>query len=949
MSSRCSSPPEARASSARPAERRDRPGHLDPRPLERLAVLGGDQPRRPPRRARPAGRVTCVERLGPHVRGRAADRLGRGRRRLPRRPPRPARAWPRRPRRTGTPSYGCRTSSRSPADDASTCGRRPSSRSRRSHPRHSHSDSSFGSIVSRMTDSRTAAVHDCLRRSQPPPGTPPRHRDPRAALHRAVRPARQPSWPAGVGTTLPVFVDRAGGGVIVDVDGNSLIDFGSGIAVASVGNAADAVVAPGAGAGRAVHPHLLHGHAVRGVRRGLRGARPADARRPREALGAVQLRRRGGGERREDRPRAHRAAGRRRVRPRLPRPHQPHDGADRQEHALQALVRPVRARGLPGADVLPVPRPGGHDRRAGRGRARSTSSRSRSAPTTSRACVIEPIQGEGGFVVPAPGFLPALAAWCTDNGVVFVADEIQTGFCRTGDWFACDARGRRARPGHARPRASPAACRWPRSPAAPRSWTRRTSAGSAAPTAATRSPAPRRSARSRRWRRRTSCGARAADRRGDDRRGCASWPRRYDVIGDVRGRGAMVAIELDPARHPRAGRRRDGRGREGLPRRGSGRAHLRHLRQRAAVPAAARDARATCSTRGSASSRRRSRVGWPESWRTPTPSSSAAGSSVDGELTARRGGRVRRTDRAGRHRRRGPRDRRAAHRGRRPVAGGLVLPGFQDAHAHPLAAGVDMLRCDLNDAASAEDTLARIRGLRRRRTRTCRGSSGPAGRWATSPAACPTPRAARRGRPGPARAAAATATGTAPGPTAAPWSWPASTPRPRTRADGRIERDADGQPAGHPARGRRRAGRAHARRCPPPTSSWPGCSRRRRCMFSRRHHRLAGRRRRRAVRAARLAAASTSRRSASGRCAPASSARCGGTATAAPSRSPNWSARRAEAAGRRLPRHLGQDHAGRRRRELHRRAAVAVPRRLRRPRPATAASASSTRWRCGST
>ena len=46
----------------------------------------------------------------------------------------------------------------------------------------------------------------------------------------------------GIGTTLPVFVERAGGGVLVDVDGNSLIDFGSGIAVASVGNAADAVV-----------------------------------------------------------------------------------------------------------------------------------------------------------------------------------------------------------------------------------------------------------------------------------------------------------------------------------------------------------------------------------------------------------------------------------------------------------------------------------------------------------------------------------------------------------------------------------------------------------------------------------------------------------------------------------------------------------------------------------
>jgi 4-aminobutyrate aminotransferase/(S)-3-amino-2-methylpropionate transaminase len=57
------------------------------------------------------------------------------------------------------------------------------------------------------------------------------------------------------------------------------------------------------------------------------------------------------------------------------------------------------------------------------------------------AVVIEPIQGEGGFIVPAPGFLARVAEWCADHGIVFVADEIQTGFCRTGDWFACDAEG----------------------------------------------------------------------------------------------------------------------------------------------------------------------------------------------------------------------------------------------------------------------------------------------------------------------------------------------------------------------------------------------------------------------------------------------------------------------------------------------------------------------------
>jgi 4-aminobutyrate aminotransferase / (S)-3-amino-2-methylpropionate transaminase / 5-aminovalerate transaminase len=57
------------------------------------------------------------------------------------------------------------------------------------------------------------------------------------------------------------------------------------------------------------------------------------------------------------------------------------------------------------------------------------------------AVLIEPIQGEGGFVVPAEGFLPAIAEWCTRTGALFIADEIQTGFCRTGDWFACEAEG----------------------------------------------------------------------------------------------------------------------------------------------------------------------------------------------------------------------------------------------------------------------------------------------------------------------------------------------------------------------------------------------------------------------------------------------------------------------------------------------------------------------------
>jgi 4-aminobutyrate aminotransferase/(S)-3-amino-2-methylpropionate transaminase len=62
-------------------------------------------------------------------------------------------------------------------------------------------------------------------------------------------------------------------------------------------------------------------------------------------------------------------------------------------------------------------------------------------PDNVAAIIIEPVLGEGGFIEPAKGFLPALRKFATDNGIVFVADEIQSGFCRTGQWFACEDEG----------------------------------------------------------------------------------------------------------------------------------------------------------------------------------------------------------------------------------------------------------------------------------------------------------------------------------------------------------------------------------------------------------------------------------------------------------------------------------------------------------------------------
>ncbi len=171
---------------------------------------------------------------------------------------------------------------------------------------------------------------------------------------RALLERRNAAVASGVSIALPVFITAAGGGILVDADGNSLIDFGSGIAVVNVGNANPAVVAAvTAQAAAFTHTCFMvtpyEGYVA--VCEALNRLTPG---RPREAVRAVQLGRRGGGERGEDLPRVHPAPGRGGVRPRLPRAHQPDHGADREEHAVQAVVRTVRARGVPGADELPA-------------------------------------------------------------------------------------------------------------------------------------------------------------------------------------------------------------------------------------------------------------------------------------------------------------------------------------------------------------------------------------------------------------------------------------------------------------------------------------------------------------------------------------------------------------------------------------------------------------------
>ncbi|UDY22581.1 4-aminobutyrate--2-oxoglutarate transaminase [Nocardioides sp. Kera G14] len=242
----------------------------------------------------------------------------------------------------------------------------------------------------------------------------------------------------GVGTTLPVFIEAAGGGILVDVDGNSLIDLGSGIAVTTVGNSAEKVVAR-ASEQLAAFTHTCFtvtpydGYVD--VAAKLAELTPGDHAKKSALFNS-------GAEAVENAIKiARHATGRNAV-----------VVFDHAYHGRTNLTMAMTAKNMPykdgfgpfAGDVYRVPM--SYPLRDGLSGADAAARaidmiHAQVGETRVAAIVIEPIQGEGGFVVPAPGFLPALAAYARENGIVFIADEIQSGFVRTGDWFAVDHEG----------------------------------------------------------------------------------------------------------------------------------------------------------------------------------------------------------------------------------------------------------------------------------------------------------------------------------------------------------------------------------------------------------------------------------------------------------------------------------------------------------------------------
>ena len=244
----------------------------------------------------------------------------------------------------------------------------------------------------------------------------------------------------GVSSTLPLYIERASGSVLVDVDGNQLIDLGSGIAVTSVGHAVPAVVDAIAGqAARFTHTCFMVGpyEGYVEVCEQLNARSPGDH----AKLSALFN---SGAEAVENAVKiARHATGRQAI---VVFEHAYH-GRTNLTMALTAKSLPYKQGFGPFApEVYRVPMsyplrdPDGMTGEEAATRALAHAEKHVGAATIA-GVLIEPIQGEGGFVVPAPGFLPTIAAWCRANGVVFIADEVQTGFCRTGDWFACQDEG----------------------------------------------------------------------------------------------------------------------------------------------------------------------------------------------------------------------------------------------------------------------------------------------------------------------------------------------------------------------------------------------------------------------------------------------------------------------------------------------------------------------------
>ena len=247
---------------------------------------------------------------------------------------------------------------------------------------------------------------------------------------------------SSLGMAIPVVVERAGGGVIVDIDGNSIIDLGAGIAVVNVGNSAERVVKNVIEQVNAfthtcfmIAPYAGYIEVCEALNRLL----PGDFKKK-------SILQNSGAEALENAVKVARAYTKRSAVVVF----------EHGYHGRTNLTMGMTAKNMPykegfgpfAGEIYRMPmaypfRWNGDESKVAEEALEIVTHKIEKeiGAKNVAAIVIEPIQGEGGFIVPPKGFIPGLLKFAKDSGIVFVADEVQTGFARTGKMFAMEHEG----------------------------------------------------------------------------------------------------------------------------------------------------------------------------------------------------------------------------------------------------------------------------------------------------------------------------------------------------------------------------------------------------------------------------------------------------------------------------------------------------------------------------
>ena len=253
---------------------------------------------------------------------------------------------------------------------------------------------------------------------------------------------RKEAVSAGLGIAIPVMIERGEGAILQDVDGNRIIDLGAGIGVVNVGNAAPRVVARVIEAVQAfthtnftTAPYLGYVEVCEALNRLTPGTHKKKSILQNSGAEAVEN--------------AIKIARHATKRPAIIVFEHAYHGRTNLTMALTAKNLPYKDGFGPFAnEIYRVPMPYSFHYEGNK----ATMAKDYLELVISKiekevgahnvaAILIEPIQGEGGFIIPPKGFMPGLAKYATENGIVFIADEVQTGFARTGDMFACEDEG----------------------------------------------------------------------------------------------------------------------------------------------------------------------------------------------------------------------------------------------------------------------------------------------------------------------------------------------------------------------------------------------------------------------------------------------------------------------------------------------------------------------------